>query len=138
MFHKQVFCRTPYAGFASGQRSCRRTQRTFSKNIFVEKKSSAAPKLTANNEQCTATRSSHFQQQYFIRRKNDFVPLFVIFAHVHEQCISGLTIKQPSQPSIYFFGRILFIFIFFVLFFINQSYENTSKKLAGFYLIFDK
>ncbi len=44
------------------------------KEHFRQKKSSAALKLTANSEQCTATRSSRFRQQYFIRRKNNFVP----------------------------------------------------------------
>ncbi len=39
-----------------------------------KKKLSAVRKLTANNEQCTATRSSRFCQQYFIQRKNNFVP----------------------------------------------------------------
>ncbi len=53
------------------------------KELFRRKKLSAALKLTANNEQCTATRSSRFRQQYFIRRKNNFV-LFVIFDHVRE------------------------------------------------------
>ncbi len=42
--------------------------------FFVEKKPSAAQKLMANKKQCTATRSSRFRQQYFIRRKNNFVP----------------------------------------------------------------
>ncbi len=54
------------------------------KELFRQKKSSAALKLTANNEQCTATHSSRFRQQYFIRWKNNFVPLFVMFAHVCE------------------------------------------------------
>ncbi len=31
-------------------------------------------KLTANNEQCTATRLSRFRQQYFIWGKNNLVP----------------------------------------------------------------
>ncbi len=44
------------------------------KIFFHLKKSSAAQKLTTNNEQCTATRSSCFRQQYFIRRKNYFIP----------------------------------------------------------------
>ncbi len=47
---------------------------TNTKYFFVKKKSSAARKLTANNEQCTATHSSRFCQQYFIWRKNNFVP----------------------------------------------------------------
>ncbi len=43
--------------------------------VFVrQKKLSATRKLTTNNEQCTATRSSRFCQQYFIRRKNNFFP----------------------------------------------------------------
>ncbi len=44
------------------------------KVFFCRKKSSAAWKLTTNNEQCTATVSSHFRQQYFIRWKNNFFP----------------------------------------------------------------
>ncbi len=48
------------------------------------------------------------------------------------QILLLVMIKQPSQPSIYFPDRCFFVF------FINQSYENTLKKLAGFYLIFDK
>ncbi len=44
------------------------------KVLFRWKKKSAALKLTANNEQCTATRLSCFHQQYFIQWKNNFVP----------------------------------------------------------------
>ncbi len=44
------------------------------KVFFHWKKLSAVRKLTANNEQCTATRSSRFRQQYFIWWKNNFVP----------------------------------------------------------------
>ncbi len=80
MFREQVFRRTAV------RRICVEVvvSSTNTKNFFVEKKLSATLKLTANNEQCTATRSSHFRQQYFIRRKNNFVPLFVMFAHVRE------------------------------------------------------
>ncbi len=42
--------------------------------FLLRKKSPAARKLTVNDKQCTATRSSCFYQQYFIRRKNNFVP----------------------------------------------------------------
>ncbi len=57
MFCEQVFHHHMlYAGFVS----------TNTKYFFVEKKSSVARKLTANNEQCTATHSSHFRQHYFI------------------------------------------------------------------------
>ncbi len=44
------------------------------KVFFHQKKLSAVQKLMTNNEQCTATRSSLFRQQYFIWRKNNFVP----------------------------------------------------------------
>ncbi len=48
-------------------------------------------------------------------------------------------IKQPSQLSIYFLSSFFCFFFVFYLKKINQSiYENTSKKLEGFYLIFDK
>ncbi len=38
-----------------------------------KKRSSVARKLAGNNEQCTATHSFLFRQQYFIRWKNNFV-----------------------------------------------------------------
>ncbi len=54
---------------------------TNTKNFFVEKKNRLPQlKLTANNEQCRATRLSRFRQ-HFIRRKNNFVSLFVMFAN---------------------------------------------------------
>ncbi len=43
------------------------------KVFFRRKKIVCRWKLTANNEQCTATRSSRFRQQYFIRRNNNFI-----------------------------------------------------------------
>ncbi len=51
------------------------------KEPLRKKKLSVTLKLMANNEQCTATHSSRFRQQYFIRWKNNFVPLFVMFTN---------------------------------------------------------
>ncbi len=97
-------CHVPQTGFSpyAVRRICVRVAVSSinTKNFFIEKKLSAALKLTANNEQCTATRSSHFRQQYFIRRKNNFVPQFVMFAHVREQCIASLKDKKGNYYKI--------------------------------------
>ncbi len=60
------------------------------KVFFCWKKSFALRKLMANNEQCTATRSSHFRQQYFIPRKNNFVP----YSSCSRIVYSGLNTRQ--------------------------------------------
>ncbi len=68
------------------------------KELFRRKKNCLSQlKLTANNKQCRATRSSRFRQQYFIQRKNNFVPLFVMFAHVCKLCMAGLRNSWPSK-----------------------------------------
>ncbi len=67
---------------------------TNTKYFFIEKKLSAAQKLTANNEQCTATRLSRFRQQYFIRRKNNFIPysscLWIVYSGLYTFIENGL------------------------------------------------
>ncbi len=67
---------------------------TNTKYFFVEKKSSAVRKLMAHNEQCTATRLSHFHQQYFIRRNNNFVScLRIVYSELN-------TLHSSSFPSL--------------------------------------
>ncbi len=60
MFREQVFRRTPDLHWGSGLVD---EHKEFFRR---KKKSSATLKLTANNEQCTATHLSRFRQQYFI------------------------------------------------------------------------
>ncbi len=61
MFRKQVFRRTQNLRRGSGLLDAH-------KELFRRKKNRLLQlKLTANNEQCRATRLSRFRQQYFIR-----------------------------------------------------------------------
>ncbi len=109
------------------------------KVFFHWKKKIAARKLTANNEQCTATRSSRFRQQYFIRLKINFVP--------HSSCsrivYSGLYNFIEISPSFYhnlLKTRQIFLDIFSKFLIINflKFYELNEKFTPNFLWIFQK
>ncbi len=66
------------------------------KVLFVEKKLSATLKLTANNKPSTATRSSRFHQQYFIRWKNNFVSYSSCLRIVYSGLLSFRANAEPG------------------------------------------
>ncbi len=76
------------------------------KVLFRWKKIVYALKLTANNEQCTATCSSRFRQQYFIRRKNNFVPysscLRIVYSGLKELFAMYIVGGIDSTKGIFF------------------------------------
>ncbi len=106
------------------------------KVFFHRKKSSAARKLTVNNEQCTATRSSRFRQRYFIRLKNNFVPYsscswIVCSGLTEDRKEQHITSLNGSTEKLRFAHRSLFQVI------IQMNIKLKKLYSPGYKLLFD-
>ncbi len=131
MFHKQVFCRT----------LCRicievAVSSTNTKEFFKEKKKFPVAnmfvrKLTANNEWRRVAHSSCFRKQYFVTRKNGFVPYWSCLRIVYSWVMNLKHMPLNYHEMINKSNRNTRMGCYQTLFSVNCCLANWSEEGIG-------